>query len=672
MNETPPVAVTPGEDGSDFDNTPFNAGTPLSKDVNKEDVAKVSTAAEPTASQPAPLIPGLNLVNDNLHDLQSNSESIPAQTTEDTDMTEGNEVANAKSEPQHAVMQDATEPTQVNRQPEPVPQAGEAMEVDQKDAQQKQEGATNELPDANSSIKTTANAAEAAPATEAAQNEEDEHPEWEVDSSPYESSSDDTTDSSDDDSDEDEDYPILSAEEQARILMQAELGSDDEGDGKGKSGGHIKTANEILEDAPPIPDVTVTPDMKVVHLGHVQTIVENNVLIEANVSGEYQVLEGGSLLCDEQRKIVGVVCETLGRVENPLYTVRYESIAAMEERGISKGQSIFYVEQHSSFVFTQPLKGMKGSDASNFHDEEIAEDEVEFSDDETEADYKRKLKQKRQEKKDARRGDGGPARGRRGPPGPSRLNQTELNYDDDAGEDGYTPLARPKNLHEIMGQGEAPVEGDGPSATRGSGFRGGRGRGRGSDRGRGGRGRGGPRDQGSYHDRRPYPHDSQAQSQPQQQPQPQPQHPYTQTPYQQNQPPAFGIPQQQPPFNFPQQQQQQQQPYPQAQSPIPFQFQMPYLQGIQQQANPYQQMPPNPQFNPQLVLAALHQQQAQRQQYQQQYLQQQPQVQQAPAQAQGSVGQPPAINFDQVRAQLNLLQQWGNGNQGQGSSRPPQ
>lgn len=669
MNEVPPVAVTPGEDGSDFYNTPFNAGTPLNNDKNKEDIANHITATETTASQPAPLIPGLNLVNDGLHDLQSHSEPIPAPTTEDMDMTEGNEVADAKREPQHAAMQGATEPAQMNQQPELVPQAGEAMEVDQKDAQQKQEGVTNELPDANASSETPANAIEAAPATEAAQNEEDEHPEWEVDSSPYESSSDDTTDSSDDDSDEDEDYPILSAEEQARILMQAELGSDDEGDGKGKSGGHIKTANEMLEDAPPIPDVTVTPEMKVVHLGHVQTIVENNILIEANVSGEYQVLESGSLLCNEQRKIVGVVCETLGRVENPLYTVRYESIAAMEERGISKGQNIFYVEQHSSFVFTQPLKGLKGSDASNFHDEEIAEDEVEFSDDEAEADYKRKLKQKRQEKKDARRGDSGPARGRRGPPGPSRLNQTELNYDDDAGEDGYTPLARPKNLHEIMGQGEAPVEGDGPSATRGSGFRGGRGRGRGSDRGRGGRGRGGPRDQGSYHDRRPYSRDSQPQ--PQQQPQPQPQQPYTQPPYQQNQQPAFGMPQQYPPYNFPQQQQQQQ-PYPQAQSPTPFQFQMPYPQGIQQQANPYQQMSPNQQFNPQLVLAALQQQQAQRQQYQQQYLLQQPQVQQAPVPVQGSMGQPPTINFDQVRAQLNLLQQWGNGNQGQGPPRPPQ
>lgn len=667
MNETPPVAVTPGEDGSEFYNTPFDAGTPLNKDENKEDIAKDSTITESNTSQTAPLIPGLNLVNVSLHDVQSNSKPNSAQGTEgDTNMSEGNEIANAKPEIRHVAAQDATEPTQVN-QAEPAPQAGEAMEVDEKDVQQKQGGVTNEQLNANASSRTPVHATELAPATEIAQKEDDEHPEWEVDSSPYESSSDDTTDSSEDDSDDDEDYPILSPEEQARILMQAELGSDDEGEGKGKSGSHIKTANEILEEAPPIPDVIVTPEMKVVHLGHIQTIVENNALIEANVSGEYQVLEGGSLLCDEQRKVVGVVCETLGRVENPLYTVRYESVAVMEERGISKGQNIYYVEPHSSFVFTQPLKGMKGSDASNFHDEEIAEDEVEFSDDEAEAEYKRKLKQKRQEKKEARHGDGGPARGRRGPPGPSKLNQTELNYDDDAGEDGYTPLARPKNLHEFMGQGEAPVEGDGPSA-RGSGFRGGRGRGRGSDRGRGGRGRGGPRDQ--HHDRRPYPHESQPQSQPQQQPQPQ--QPYIQAPFQSNQQPAFGMPQQYPGFTF----SQQQQPYPQAQSSTPFQLQMQYMQSFQQQANPYQQtaqmpqMPSNSQFNPQLVLAALQQQQAQQQQYQQQYQQAQAQQQPLSQQVPGPLGQPPTINFDQVRAQLNLLQQWGNGNQG--PPRPPQ
>lgn len=629
----------------------------MTKDESKEDVAKDSTTIEPTvSSQPAPLLPGLSLVNNSLQDLQSKSgEPIPAQNTEDQKMTEGTEIADAKPETQHAVTsQDATEPTQAT-----APQAGEAMEVDQKDAQPKQEGSTNEQPDANASNENPTNPADAALATEAAQNEEadDEHPEWEVDSSPYESSSDDTTDSSDEDSDEDdEDYPILSPEEQARILMQAELGSDDEGEGKGKSGGHVRTANELLEEAPPIPDITITPEMKVVHLGHIQTIVENTALIEANVSGEYQVLESGSLLCDEGRKVVGVVCETLGRVENPLYTVRYDSVAAMEERGIAKGKNICYVEQHSSFVFTQPLKGMKGSDASNFHDEEIGEDEVEFSDDEAEAEYKRKLKQKRQEKKEAKNDGAGPARGRRGLPGPSKLNQTELNYDDDAGEDGYTPLARPKNLHEMMGQQEAPVEGDGPSA-RGSGFRGGRGRGRGLDRGRGGRGRGGgPRDQGSYHDRRPYSLDSQPQSQPQQQPQPPS---YTQPPYQPPQQPAFGMPQQFPQFTFPQQQQ----PYAQAQASTPYPYQMPYLQAYQQQANAYQQMAQmpqmqqmlsNPQINP-LFLAALQQQQQAQAQAQVQAQQQQPQAQQAQAQT---------MNFDQVKAQLDLLRQLSNGNQG--------
>lgn len=43
----------------------------------------------------------------------------------------------------------------------------------------------------------------------------------------------------------------------------------------------------------------------------------------------------------------------------------------------------------SNFVFPSQLAKLKGSDASNVHDEEIGVDEVEFSDDETEAAYKR-------------------------------------------------------------------------------------------------------------------------------------------------------------------------------------------------------------------------------------------------------------------------------------------
>lgn len=44
--------------------------------------------------------------------------------------------------------------------------------------------------------------------------------------------------------------------------------------------------------------------------------------------------------------------------------------------------------RHSKFVFPSQLKAMKGSDASNLFDEEIGEDEAEFSDDEQEAAHK--------------------------------------------------------------------------------------------------------------------------------------------------------------------------------------------------------------------------------------------------------------------------------------------
>ncbi|KAE8153903.1 Gar1/Naf1 RNA binding region-domain-containing protein [Aspergillus avenaceus] len=632
MNDTPPIALTPADDGSDFYNTPWAAQTPVETSDNKDSATQGPTSDPAATSHPSTLIPGLNLVNDSLKDVEPvKTEPKPSPNTVNEDSVRPDVQTNSEP-PTTEVKEEQTSAVEVEEEQTSEPTTMEVKEQTP-DVEVKAEQTSEQQ---NQAAFASTAQTEAVPEPDAMDQDlkmedEEEHPEWEVDSSPYESSSDDSSDSDDSDSD-DEDYPILSPEEQARILMQAELGSDDEGEGKGKSGGHIRTANEVLEEAPPVPEVTVTPEMKIVVLGHVEAVIENTVLIAANTSGEYQVLEAGSLLCFEDRSIAGVVCETLGRVENPLYTVRFPSATAVEERGLTKGKIVYYVEQHSTFVFTQPLKGMKGSDASNFHDEEIAEDEVEFSDDEAEAEYKKKLKQKRQERKEAN----GASRGKKGPPGPSKLNQSELNYDDNTGEDGYTPLARPKNLHEMMGKQEAPVEGDGPSA-RGGGFRGGRGRGRGSDRGgRGGRGRGGAhRDNAAHHDRQPYQQQTpDAQSQP-------PANYMQQAPYPRAaQPHPYPMPQ---PLPYPPQQQQQQQPY--AQGAAPFNFQMPFQQAYPQ-PNPYQ-FPPNMQLNP-LFLAALQQQQ---QQYQQ--------PQQAPGQ------QPPqaaTMNFDQVKAQLDLLRQLSNNN----------
>ena len=616
--DTPPVAATP-DNGSDFYNTPLTGATPV---LNTSSMA-VETTGTTAASASHPSIPGLNLIDHPTHQDSSLQTELTIKQELDQPVIK-RENAQITTQPQSTDvrMKEETETTQIKKDPNA--SLDEVMEIVD----------THE-----------GNMIEATTKTE----NEEEHPEWEVDSSPYESSS-DSSDSSDSDDSDDEDYPILSAEEQARILMHAEGGSDDEGDGKSKSGGHLRTTNEIEQEVLPIPDIKITPEMKIVFLGKIHAAIDNNVLIEANTSGEYQVLESGSLLCSDDRKPVGVVAETLGRVENPLYTMSFATAAEVQEKGLVKGTDIFYVEEHSTFVFTQPLKGMKGSDASNFHDEEVAAEEIEFSDDEEEAEYKRKLKQKRQERKEARDGP----RGKKPAPGPSKLNQTELNYDDAGGEEGYTPLARPTNLHEMMGAREAPVEGN----ERG-GFRG-RGRGRG-DRGRGGRGRGGAGRGG-----RDWDHDRRAQQSHEPQPQSQPA-PYGQPMYQQPQQPPYGMPQ---PFAAYAQYAQQQAQNPQfaqqhqfgqgGAQQYPFQFP---FQPAQLQPNSFQNTPQGaPHINP-LFLAALQQQQQYQQQPQQPQQQYQPQYQQSQQQPVPQ-SQNPALNFDQVKAQLDLLRNLSQGNQG--------
>ncbi|KAJ9204452.1 hypothetical protein DTO021D3_8518 [Paecilomyces variotii] len=660
IDNAPPTAAsesaaTPVDDGSDFYNTPLVAGTPVNASENAQTSANDSEPA--TSSKSAPLIPGLSLFNEGV----AAGSSDPAGKVNNHDETEQD------STPAGETMQVDAEKADSEMRDAPAAPSNASAE----EQSTKQDGLGSQQQD-NASEPAAAQTSDGMQTRESERQdatvlrelaEEGEHPEWEIDSSPYESSSDDSlTDSSDDDSEEDdEDYPILSPEEQARILMMAEAGSDDE-EGKGKSGGaYVRTTNEQPEEVPPIPDVTVTPDMKIEFLGNVQAIVDNTVLIRASTSGEYQVLESGSLLCLEDRSIVGVVSETLGRVQEPLYTVRFESAAAVGERGVEKEKQIYYVPQHSTFVFTQPLKGLKGSDASNFHDEEIGEEEMEFSDDEAEAEYKRKLKLKRQEKKQAKNESAGVGRTRRENPGPSKLGQMELNYDDVSGGDGYTPLARPANLHEMMTTQDAPVE---RSHHPGRGGRGGRGRGgseRGSGRGRGGRG-------GSWDSRRSYGDDRRQGRDPRQDSSAS--NESEQNPYMP--PPPFPQAQQQ----AQQQQQQQQQfynpaqfaaypAYPQTQQQYPqfpaasqFTFQTPYQQPFQQpyQQNPYQQLPAGSPISPALIAALQQHQQMQQQQQQQQQQASYPQSQNQ------------AAALSQVQAQLDLLRQLSGGG-GQGPPR---
>ncbi|KAI1617160.1 Gar1/Naf1 RNA binding region-domain-containing protein [Exophiala viscosa] len=397
---------------------------------------------------------------------------------------------------------DADNGTQQSSTNQPAPATSDAMDVTHNvvDEQienhvQLQDAEADTVTDTNSSIPIVGNTAgapavpalpeahiaaiDSIPATEPhAPDQDAEGVEWEIDSSPYESSDSDSSDdtSSDEDSDEDADgeYSMLDPEETARILMQGDGGSDDEG-GKSRDkaeGAALRTANERTEEVIPKPEVIVTEDMKIEELGNVEFVVENNVVIKAKTSGEYQVLESGSLICLKDRSVVGVIADLIGRVEEPRYTIRFTNDEAIAEAGLSApGTTVFYVPTYSTFVFTQPLKAVKGSDASNFHDEEVGDDEMEFSDDEAEAEHKRQMKARRQ----GRLVDTGRGRGRGGPqsgrgshrggrrPSHSRNNDNnglangngaygdgslEMNYDDvpNGADDGYTPLQRPDSF----------------------------------------------------------------------------------------------------------------------------------------------------------------------------------------------------------------------------------
>lgn len=351
-------------------------------------------------------------------------------------------------------------------------------------------------------------------------NKDDPAAEWRFDSSDAESEASSSSDSSSDDSDEDsgseDEGQLLDPAEQARLLMQ-----EDDGEANGLS----KPDNEPLEKYLPKPDITITPDMPITPVGVVDHVVGRVAVIKADTSGEYKVLDMGSALCLRDRTVIGVTAETLGPVRQPLYTVGFTDEAELIETGLKVGTPVFYVDEHSKFVFTQPLQAYKGNDGPNLnevHDEELLEEEIEFSDDEKEAQYKREKKQqnrfndsgsadydRRSETSHAgnRGGRGGKRGGRggfQGPPNRKRGHPDSalasapsviINYDDDddANDDMYQPLRRPDNLQELMSSGPPPpprFRDDRRGNRRGNNagnFRGGRGQG-GFDRGKRGRG----------------------------------------------------------------------------------------------------------------------------------------------------------------------------------------
>lgn len=152
------------------------------------------------------------------------------------------------------------------------------------------------------------------------------------------------------------------------------------------------TLHELTQvEIPPLPEnFELTDEMVIQPIGQLFSVSDNSLVIQASSSGRYRVLADGTIFCLDDRTVLGILYETFGPVDQPFYVVLHEK---PEEFSRYIGQAVCFVVPGSHFELTQSFQ-VKGSDASNWHDEEVALEDQEFSDDEQEALAKRKRKKR--------------------------------------------------------------------------------------------------------------------------------------------------------------------------------------------------------------------------------------------------------------------------------------
>ena len=192
-----------------------------------------------------------------------------------------------------------------------------------------------------------------------------------------ESSSDDDSDECSVDDNDDIREALSSMNEEENTLSSAEI---------------PRTKNEVIEDKKNNDiNVEISESDELRAVGEIMSVVASEYTVVVKSYPTSTPLDEGSVLCLDNRKILGKVSELFGPLNNPFYVVNYmqddaknsldkeipleaSSETKQDSQAIRQGTSVFVAVQHSSYVTPQSLsaiRNMKGSDASNMWDEEV-------------------------------------------------------------------------------------------------------------------------------------------------------------------------------------------------------------------------------------------------------------------------------------------------------------
>ncbi|EDO18586.1 hypothetical protein Kpol_1048p16 [Vanderwaltozyma polyspora DSM 70294] len=171
--------------------------------------------------------------------------------------------------------------------------------------------------------------------------------------------------------------------------------------------GPIRSKNELTEE-PVIgvpEDYLIDISTEIKNIGKIKSVIDKDIIVELSGSGENRILKEGTIFCLNDRTIIGTLAEVFGKLTNPLYRIVASNKDSTDNLKEKIGEDVFYVIRDAHWLDTFELKKVKGTDASNGYDEELPEEEQEFSDDEKESMFKKMKKKQKKNKNSTRSSD---------------------------------------------------------------------------------------------------------------------------------------------------------------------------------------------------------------------------------------------------------------------------